>query len=586
MVMSSDGVNESDMMCVNAASAALMISDLPFHGPVGAVRIGRVNGELVVEPTHAQMEASDMNLVYVGTAERCMMIEGDARELPEAEMIKGMRLAHEAIQPIIRAQLELREKLGLGPKEIPEFERSNPDLLNRIMELKGPDLDRAMTIGDKKDRGEAVKEIRDALLDIFTGENPEFDEDEFFHAFDHAEVKVVRDNVLNHRKRVDGRAFDQMRPLDSDVGILPRCHGSSMFSRGETQSLATITLGTNSDTQALDSVTGGPAEKSFLLHYNFPPYSVGEAGRLGATSRREIGHGNLAERSLKPVMPEEFPYSVRLVSEIMSSNGSTSMASVCAGTLALMDAGIPISRPVAGISVGLFTGGDQSELVLDILGVEDHCGDMDFKVCGTREGITGFQVDMKIHGLNWEQIEGAFELARKGRLDILSHIEGTLSAPREEFSVHAPRIETVMIDPEKIGALIGPGGKNIRRITDSLGVQIDIEDDGKVFIFSTDGKAMKEALREVQSATMDAEAGQIYRGVVNTIKPFGAFVEILPGKDGLLHISEIANRRIEKVEDVLNIGDVVIVKCLDVDERGKVRLSMKDVPQDIDDDDG
>jgi polyribonucleotide nucleotidyltransferase len=375
--------------------------------------------------------------------------------------------------------------------------------------------------------------------------------------------------------RIGGRGFDEMRELKAQVGILPRVHGSAVFNRGETQALATVTLGPRKDSQSMDAVTGGPAEKSFMLHYNFPPYSVGECGRLGFTGRREIGHGNLAERSLAPVIPADYPYAVRVVSEIMGSNGSSSMASACVGTLALMDAGVPIKAPVAGISVGLFTEGEQSDLVIDILGTEDHCGDMDFKVVGTRKGITSFQVDLKIDGLNWDQVEGAFAMALKGRLEILDYMQSVIDAPREEMSTHAPRIEVVKIDPEKIGALIGPGGKVIRGITEQYGVQIDIEEDGTVNIFSSDGEAMKAALKEVNGITAEAEIGKIYEGTVRTVRDFGAFVEILPGKDGLVHISELADFRVGSVTDICKEGDTMFVKVLDVDRDGKIRLSRK-----------
>jgi polyribonucleotide nucleotidyltransferase len=405
-------------------------------------------------------------------------------------------------------------------------------------------------------------------------------EDEYFHIWDEFEIQTVRRNALDRDQRVDGRAADEIRPLDSDVGFIPRIHGSALFSRGETQAVATITLGTKKDGQMMDGVTGGPTEKNFLLHYNFPPYSVGEAGRLGMTSRREIGHGNLAERSLAPVMPKDYPYSVRVVSEVMSSNGSTSMASTCAGTLALMDAGIPITRPVAGISVGLYTRGDESKLIIDILGVEDHCGDMDFKVCGTSKGITGFQVDMKIHGMNDEQIAGAFAMAKTGRMQILEAMSLSLAEPRPELSAFAPRIETVNIDPEKIGALIGPGGKNIRRITEECGVDIDIEEDGTVLIYSADGPSLEAAIREVNALCAEAEIGKVYEGTVKGVKDFGAFVEILPGKEGLVHISELDFGRVNKTEDICKIGDAMRVKCLDVGDNGRISLSRKAVLED------
>jgi polyribonucleotide nucleotidyltransferase len=394
-------------------------------------------------------------------------------------------------------------------------------------------------------------------------------------AFDEIEIDIVRTNVLEKGKRIDGRAADELRELGGCVGLLPRTHGSALFNRGETQALATVTLGTNSDAQSMDAVTGGANEKNFMLHYNFPPYCVGEVRRLGSTSRREIGHGSLAERSLRMVMPEDYPYTVRIVSEIMGSNGSSSMASICAGTLALMDAGVPIKKPVAGISIGLFSDGDKAVPVTDILGTEDHCGDMDFKVAGTRDGITGFQVDLKIRGLSWDLVEKAFAQARKARGEILDFMASVIEKPREELSEFAPRIHVMMIDPEKIGALIGPGGKNIRRITDTTGAQIDIEDDGSVHIFSADKAALDAAIEEVTAVTAEAEVGKIYRGKVTGIKDFGAFVEILPGKDGLVHISEMADFRVKSVEDICKMGDSMWVKCIGIDDRGKIKLSRK-----------
>jgi polyribonucleotide nucleotidyltransferase len=381
---------------------------------------------------------------------------------------------------------------------------------------------------------------------------------------------------------VDGRKFDQLRELKAQVGILPRTHGSALFNRGETQALCTVTLGTRSDKQHMDAITGGKTDKSFMLHYNFPPYSVGECGRLGTTGRREIGHGALAERSLVEVIPADYPYTVRLVSEIMGSNGSSSMASICVGTLAMMDAGIPIKAPVAGISVGLFTGKGKSDLVIDILGTEDHCGDMDFKVAGTRKGITGFQVDLKIRGLTWDQVETAFAMAKTARGQILDYMETVIATPRAEMSPHAPRIETIMIDPEKIGELIGPGGKNIRGITERSGAQIDIAEDGTVSIYARTGESMAMAVKEVQMVSMDPEEGEIYEGKVTGVKEFGAFVEILPGRDGLVHISELADFRVNSVEDICKVGDIMRVKCIGVDDRGRVKLSRRAAMQDLD----
>jgi polyribonucleotide nucleotidyltransferase len=573
-VMACDGINEPDMHFVNAASTCLVLSDIPFKGPIGAVRIGRIGGEFIINPTVDQMAESSLNLVYVGTKEKTMMIEGDAEEISEADVVAAMKVAHEAIQPIIEGQLELRRKIGKADKVVEDV-LIDQNLIDKGYELCGGPLSDALSIPGKLERGNVVHAIRDDLKPKMEEAFPELTDNEFFHFFDELEMQVVRRNVLDHGKRIDGRGMAELRPLDADVGVIPRIHGSAMFARGETHNVATVTLGSLKDSQSIDAITGGPTGKNFLLHYNFPPYSVGEAGRLGMTSRREIGHGNLAERSIAKVIPKDYPYSVRVVSEIMGSNGSTSMASVCGGTLALMDAGVPITKPVAGISVGLFTNETKSELIIDILGSEDHCGDMDFKVCGTRDGITGFQVDMKIDGLNWEQIEGAFSMAKDSRFEILDFMATILSEPRAELSQYAPRIHEMRIDPEKIGALIGPGGKVIRGITEETGVQIDINDDGTVLIYATDGTSMAAGVAAVEGVTAEAEVGKIYDGLVKACKDFGAFVEILPGTEGLVHISELENSRVENVEDVCKPGDRMFVKCLDVDDRGKIRLSRK-----------
>lgn len=573
-LLSTDCIDEPDILSINGASAALVISDIPFNGPVGAVRVGRVNGEFIINPTHTQIEEGDLNLTYVANRDLPLMIEGDAKEISEADMVAAMKLAHENCVKLIDAQLALREALGLPEKPFEDLS-IDAGLLDKARAIVGDTLSQALQIPGKLERHDQVHSVRESLKTSLQEQVPEMTEEEFFQLFDALEIETVRNNVLDHKKRIDGRAADEIRPLGAQVGLLPRTHGSSLFNRGETQALATVTLGTLKDAQAMDALSGGPDEKRFMLHYNFPPYCVGEPGRLGATSRREIGHGNLAERSLKPIIPNDYPYTIRVVSEIMGSNGSSSMASACAGTLALMDAGVTITKPVAGISVGLFSRGDEAQLVIDILGAEDHCGDMDFKVCGTKDGITGFQVDLKIRGLSWDLVEGAFEMARKGRLQILEYMESVIPASREELSAHAPRIKQLKIPVDKIGALIGPGGKNIRRITDTYDVQIDIEEDGGVQIFSTDKDAMDAAVREVESLTAEAEEGKIYRGRVTGVKEFGAFVEILPGKEGLVHISELADFRVKQTEDICKVGDEMWVKCLSVEENGRIRLSRK-----------
>jgi len=574
-LLSADGQQEPDILSVIASSAALTISDIPFFGPIAAVRVGRVDGQFIVNPTHDEMEKSDIRLTYAANRDYPIMIEGNANEISDADMVAAMKFGHSFIGAIIDAQLELRRQLGLPEKVVTETLPDSAQLA-AAREIAGEAMMAALAISGKLERQDKVSEVKASLEAGLKARFPEMTDEEYFHLFDAFEIESTRRLVVEKKTRIGGRGFDQLRELYAEVGMLPRTHGSSLFQRGETQSLATVTLGTSDDVQDLDALAGGPDEKRFILHYNFPPYSVGEVGRLGMTSRREIGHGNLAERSLVPVIPADYPYSIRVVSEIMESNGSSSMASVCAGTLALMDAGIPITRPVAGISVGLFSEGGKSELVLDILGAEDHCGDMDFKVTGTRQGITGFQVDLKTRGLPWDLVERAFTMANTGRQQILDYMQSVIEAPREDLSPYAPRIQVLRINPEKIGALIGPGGKNIRRITEMSGAKIDIEDDGSVSVFASEKESMDIAVREIGALTAEAEVGKIYQGTVTGTKEFGAFVEFMPGKEGLVHISELADFRVKTVEDICKMGDLMWVKCLAVDEMsGKVRLSRK-----------
>jgi len=575
MLMSCDGQLDTDVLSVNAASAALTLTDLPFDGPIGAVRIVRNDGEWIINPTHEQLEVSDLDLTYCGSRDKVMMIEGTAKEMPEADFIEAMKTAHAEVVKIIDGQLELRKALGM-PEKVYEAPERDTTLLDKARELVGEKFKELMKIGAKTERQDAVAALKEELKPQLKELFEEMTDDAYSHAFHDLEVETVRKNVTEGGTRIGGRGMLELRDLDAQVGVLPRTHGSAVFGRGETQTLCTVTLGTTKETQGMDAVTGGVKEKEFILHYNFPPYSVGEVGRLGMTSRREIGHGNLAERSIVPVLPDDFPYTVRVVSEVMGSNGSSSMASACGGCMALMDAGVPLKAAVAGISVGLFTDDNGAAVqVIDILGIEDHCGDMDFKVVGTRKGITGFQVDLKVHGLNWDQVAEAFEIARKGRCDILDYMESVLPEPRAELADSAPRITTVKIDPEKIGALIGPGGKHIRAITDSSGAQIDIQEDGTVNIFAVDADAMASAVSQVNALTAEIEIGRIYDGKVISVKDFGAFVECMPGKEGLVHISEMANERIESVDSICKAGDAMRVKCIDIDNQGRVRLSRK-----------
>lgn len=575
MLLSADGVNDSDMLSIVASSAALTISEIPFMGPIAAVRVGRVAGKFIANPTHDERAASDLDLVYASTRDLPLMIEGGGKEITEADLLAAMKFGHTECVKIIDIQLELRKKLGLPDKVVVE-EESDTTIIDAAREIAGAELAEALLVAGKVERDNGLKAIKKVLKEKLQEKYEDMTAEQFRAAFDELEIEIVRKNFLDNGKRIDGRSKYALRQLKGQIGVLPRTHGSAIFSRGETQALATVTLGTKSDVQSLDAVTGGVDQKSFMLHYNFPPYCVGECGRLGFTGRREIGHGALAERSLQEIIPADFPYTVRIVSDIMGSNGSSSMASVCAGTLAMMDAGVPITKPVAGISIGLFTDDKKGELVTDIIGSEDHCGDMDFKVSGTRDGITGFQVDLKIRGLSWELVEGAFKQAKESRIEIIEYIESVIASPKSEMSRYAPKVQVLQIPVDKIGELIGPGGKNIRRITELSGAQVDIEEDGTIRIYAVSGDSMDVALDQINMITAVPEEGKIYDGTVTGIKEFGVFVEILPGKDGLVHISELANERVRSVEDICQLGDQMWVKCLGIDDRGRVKLSRRE----------
>jgi polyribonucleotide nucleotidyltransferase len=521
----------------------------------------------------------------VGSEKEMMMIEGSADQIPEDRFVEALEFAHEAIQDIIEAQKKLAELCGKAKKEF-DLVKAPDDVLALCREITGNRMEEAIFAASKQERQVAVDAVKeDATAACQEKFGDDFDEDHVKMAFEVIQEEVYRENILEKGKRADGRGPADLREITCETGVLPRVHGSAIFTRGETQSLVLSTLGTSRDVQDLDGLTGGPTAKSFILHYNFPPFSVGEAGRFGFTGRREIGHGALAERSVLPVLPpeDEFPYAIRIVSEIMSSNGSTSMASVCGGSLALMDAGVPLAKHVAGISTGLVTkmdenGNIEKHVVLtDIIGAEDHFGDMDFKVCGTRDGVTGFQLDLKIQGLPFDIAKEAVKQVTEARMKILGSMEEAMPSHRTQLREHAPRIESVQIDPEKIGALIGPGGKNIRRITEVTGASIDIDEDnsGKVRIYATDTESMERALNEIDLVTGEIEVGKIYRGIVRGVKDFGAFVECLPGKEGLCHISELADFRVNKTEDICKLGDEIIVKCIGIDDKGRVKLSRR-----------
>jgi polyribonucleotide nucleotidyltransferase len=579
ILLSADGENESDILAINGASAALTISDIPWNGPLGAVRVGRVNGQFVANPTHTQQAESDLDLIYVGTENDVMMIEGCAKEISEADMAAAMDFAHGHAKQIIAAQKELAAKLGVQKRQVKLV--IVPDAVKaKAASVAGPKIVAALTTPGKQARNAAMTAAYEELLAAVKAESPDITDNVVKMAFEGVQYDAIRQQILSEKRRMDGRSLDQLRPISGEVSVMPRPHGSAIFARGETQAMVFCTLGSIGDIQELDSYTGGNPEKRFMYHYNFPPFSTGETGRIAGPGRREIGHGALAERSLEMVLPdhEKWPYTTRLTSEIMSSNGSTSMASVCGGCLALMDAGVPIKAPVAGISVGLITKPGNiydGVLLTDIIGSEDHFGDMDFKVAGTRNGITGFQVDLKIPGLSHELARKAFEQAKTARLQILDIMGRVLAEPRKELSKYAPRLATLRIPPDKIGMLIGPGGKTIKKITEETGCQIDIEDDGTVFIFSTNAAGMERATEIIGGMTAEIEVGKIYRGRVVTIKEFGAFVEVLPGKDGLCHISELADFRVRRVEDICKMGDEIWVKCIGVDEKGRVKLSRK-----------
>ena len=583
ILLSADGENDPDMLSLVGASAALMVSDIPWDGPLGAVRVGRVNGKFVVNPSHTERINSDLDIVYVGNAHDIVMFEGSAKEISEADFDAALKFAQEFCKPLIDAQKELAARIGKKKREI-KLNVVPDEILEEAKALAGDRMVPALLIPAKLARETAVKAVADEvgakLVEKFGPEK--VTAFVLKDAFYYIQKEAVRGLILNHGKRLDGRGFEAVRAIHSEVGILPRTHGSALFSRGETQALAMTTLGTSEEAQEFDSYTGGESEKRFILHYSFPNFSVGETGRISGPGRREIGHGALAERSIEPMLPlKDYPYAIRITCEILESNGSSSMATVCGGTLALMDAGVPLIRPVGGISLGICTEHDDKDvisryqLLTDIIGWEDAFCDMDCKIAGTEKGITGFQLDLKLRGLPHKIMTETLEKARVARLHILAEMAKTLSAPRKELSKYAPRIVTLKVNPEKIGAIIGPGGKNIKRIVEESGCEINIEDDGTVNIYSVAEEGMKIAREAIEGMTAEAEIGRIYRGKVVTIKEFGAFVEFLPGKDGLCHISELANFRVKQTEDIVKLGDEIWVKCLGVDEKGRVKLSRR-----------
>ncbi|HUO03801.1 MAG TPA: polyribonucleotide nucleotidyltransferase [Candidatus Binataceae bacterium] len=584
-VLSADRENDSDMLSLIAASAALEVSDIPHQGPVAAVRMGRIGGKITVNPILPDMEESDLSMVVAANPDSIVMLEGGAQILEEEVILEALFTAHEAMRPVFEMQQQLRKEAGKPKREFTPAVR-DAELVAAVKSHLGDAIEKALAISGKKERQQALYGLTDKVLADLAERYPGR-EKELEGACDYLVRDRVRKAILDDNKRIDDRKSTDVRELAAQVQVLPRTHGSAVFTRGETQALATVTLGTSSDEQKIDALLG-ERYKKFLLHYNFPPFSTGEVKFLRAPSRREIGHGALAERALTAVLPDEatFPYTIRVVSEVLESNGSSSMATVCGGSLALMDAGVPIKSAVAGIAMGLVKEGDKVRVLTDILGDEDHLGDMDFKVAGTSEGVTAIQMDNKVGGVTKDVMRQALHQARDARLFVLGVMDKALASARKDMSAYAPRIVTLHIKPDKIREVIGPGGKVIRGLVEETGCKIDIEDDGTVLIASADGVAMQKAIDAIQAITAEPEVGKIYNGTVRKIVEFGAFVEIMPGTDGLLHISQISNERIRRVEDVLHEGDEIKVKVLDVDRSGKIRLSMREAQDESEPKDG
>ncbi len=575
-VFSSDQQNDADVLGACAASAALMISDSPFDGPIAEVRIGRVNGELLINPTFDELEASDMDVTVAGTDDSIVMVEGESREISESDILAALKFAHESIKKICALQRELAAEIKMQKRPV-VLSEINPDLLAAVKTIAAEKIRTTVnTVLAKDDRSKANAAIAEEVKTALNEKFPE-QEDAIKQILHDIEKVEMREMILAKKKRLDGRGLADIRPIAIELGILPRAHGSALFTRGETQSLTTVTLGTKLDEQMVDGLLPKTTRR-FMLHYNFPPFSVGETGRL-ATGRREVGHGNLAERALKNILPDgkDFPYTVRIVSDILESNGSSSMATVCAGSLALFDGGVPLKKSVAGIAMGLVKEGDRVAILSDILGNEDHLGDMDFKVAGTRDGITAFQMDIKIKGISFEIIEKAVQQAKDGRIHKLAIMDAAISAPRGDLSQYAPRLTTLKIPVDMIGAVIGPGGKNIRNIVAESGAEVNIEDDGTIVIAATSKEASEKARAMIGRITEVPEVGKTYKATVKKIMDFGAFVEILPGKEGLVHVSQLDVKRIEKVADFVKVGDVFDVKLLEIDDKGRLNLSRKAV---------
>ncbi|MEW6219208.1 MAG: polyribonucleotide nucleotidyltransferase [Thermodesulfobacteriota bacterium] len=573
-VLSADQQNDPDTLAVTGASAALTVSDIHFAGPVAAVRVGYIAGEYVVNPTQSELQASSLNLVVAGSREAVVMVEGGAGSVPEEVVQEAIFFAHREMQPLIAIQEELRAAVG-RPKRPFSPPAVDAALVERVQAMAREELAQALTTPEKMQRYARIHELKARIIREL-GEEAAGREGQVKAAVQDLQKRLMRERIFGQRTRIDGRRFDEVRPISCEVGVLPRTHGSALFTRGETQTIVTTTLGSSEDEQKIESLYGESA-KPFMLHYNFPPYCVGEVRPLRGPSRRDIGHGALAERSLRAVLPkaDSFPYTIRVVSEVLESNGSSSMATACGGSLALMDAGVPVKGAVAGIAMGLIKGDDEIVILSDIIGDEDHLGDMDFKVVGTETGITALQMDIKITGVTEAIMTAAFAQARAGRLHILGKMGTAIASPRQELSIYAPKITTMEINPDKIRDLIGPGGKMIRGLTAEFGVKIEVEDSGQVRIFAPNGDLAAKVVARVREITQEVEVGRIYRGIVKKVVEFGAFVEVLPGTDGLVHISQLEDRRVQTVSEVLKEGDEVMVKVLEVDRQGKIRLSRK-----------
>ena len=584
-VLSADRENDPDVVAMLGTSIALHVSDIPFNGPLAGVRIGRIDGRWAMNPTQSQLEESDVDIFLSGSRDAIVMVEGGAQVVPEEEILEALFAGHEAIQPLLQIQEDIRREIGKPKRHVPLAQLDHA-VARRVEDLALTKLRQALEVPEKLERYKRIAEVKSEVVPLALAEFPDKQKD-IKGAFEELKRNVFRGLVIQKERRIDGRGLKDVRPITCETGVLPRTHGSALFTRGETQALVVTTLGTTSDEQRVDALIGEHFKK-FMLHYNFPPFSVGEVKFLRGPGRREIGHGNLAERALVPVLPAEdgFPYTIRIVAEILESNGSTSMATVCGGSLSLMDAGVPVAAPVAGIAMGLIKEGEHVRVLSDILGDEDHLGDMDFKVAGTADGVTSLQMDIKISGVNREVMHQALHQAKEGRLHILGIMNATLPAARTSVSGHAPRIITLRVRPEKIREIIGPGGKVIRGIIEATGVKMDVEDDGTVTIASIDAAASQKAVEMVQRIAAEAEVGRIYKGTVRKIVEFGAFVEILPGTDGLVHISQLAPERVRKVSDVLKEGDEVMVKVLEIDKQGKIRLSRKEALEETGGDSG